>query len=291
MKGTCKLCGEAALLKESHIIPRFVGKWVKKTSITGYLRMNTQMDKRAQDTAKEFWLCDACEQLFSNWEREFANKVFYPYVDKNISTVNYDSWLSKFCASLSWRSLVYIRSLNPKDDESPNKEVLDETQEHLRKYLLGEVDNLNHYEQHIFPLDAIETTTMGDMPTSINRYLLRAFGLDIVGNSSEKFIYTKLPSFILLGVVKVEGLSKMRASRIALKTGQLSPRKYLLPAGFRDYLFNKANQIMALHKEIPEQHLASFEQHVRENPDKVVNSKQFQAFLHDYNRFGNDVFK
>jgi hypothetical protein len=38
MRGICKLCKKEAKLEESHFIPKFIGKWVKKTSITGYLR-------------------------------------------------------------------------------------------------------------------------------------------------------------------------------------------------------------------------------------------------------------
>jgi len=38
MKGICKLCGNNDVLKESHFIPKFVGKWIKKTSVTGYIR-------------------------------------------------------------------------------------------------------------------------------------------------------------------------------------------------------------------------------------------------------------
>ena len=81
MKGICKLCGKNDDLRESHFIPKFVGKWIKKTSVTGYIREKNEVQKRAQDIAKEHWLCGDCEQLFSRWEREFANKVFYPFVN------------------------------------------------------------------------------------------------------------------------------------------------------------------------------------------------------------------
>ena len=115
--------------------------------------------KRAQDIAKEHWLCGDCEQLFSRWEREFANKVFYPFVNEGKSVASYGNWMSKFCASLSWRTLTYIRSKNPNDENDGERKVLlDAAQEHLRKYLISEADNLNQYEQHLFPLEKIEST-------------------------------------------------------------------------------------------------------------------------------------
>lgn len=36
--GICALCGKNAELRESHLIPKFVGEWIKRTSATGYLR-------------------------------------------------------------------------------------------------------------------------------------------------------------------------------------------------------------------------------------------------------------
>lgn len=291
MKGICKLCGKNDELRESHFIPKFVGKWIKKTSVTGYIREKNEVNKRAQDIAKEHWLCGDCEQMFSVWEREFANKVFYPFVNEGKSAANYGNWMSKFCASLSWRTLTYIRSKNPKDEnDKGRKALLDAAQEHLRKYLVGEANNLNQYEQHLFPLEKIESTDSHDLPPSINRYFLRIMGMDIVGNSTDQYIFTKLPSFMLLGVIKSKNVKPMRSSRIAIKSGVLSPREYRWPDGFASYIFEKADEIIELHQSIPQKHLDSFDKYIKENPEKVIKSKQFHAFLDDYERFGDDVF-
>ncbi len=291
MKGTCKLCSNEGVLKESHFIPKFVGKWIKKTSVTGYIREKNKVHKRAQDIAKEYWLCGDCEQLFSAWEREFANKVFYPFVDQGSSVAKYNNWMSKFCASISWRTLTFIRSKKPSEETDQEQSImLDKTQEHLKKYLLGETSNLNEYEQHLFPLEKIASTDSNELPTSINRYFLRTIGMDIVGNSIDQYIFTKMPSFILLGVIKAKNLKAMRSSRIAINSGQLSPRAYRWPDGFASYIFEKADEVIQLHRNIPQQHLDSFNKYIKGNPEKVIKSKQFQAFLEDYNRFGSDVF-
>lgn len=291
MKGICRLCNKEDDLKKSHFIPKFVGKWIKKTSVTGHIREKNELHKRAQDTAKEYWLCGDCEQIFSKWEREFANKVFYPFVDQGKSVASYGSWMSKLCASISWRTLTYIRNKNPKDElNQERKELLDAVQEHLKKYLLGEADNLYQYEQHLFPLEKIESTDSNELPSNINRYFLRAIAMDIVGNSTDQYIFTKIPSFMLLGVIKAKNVKRMRSSRIAIKSGILSPRAYRWPDGFANYVFDKSEEIITLHQSIPQQHLDSFDKYIKENPEKVIKSKQFQAFLDDYERFGDDVF-
>jgi hypothetical protein len=291
VEGICKLCERNAKLKKSHFIPKFIGAWIKSTSITGYIRQANEVHKRAQDIAKEYLLCSDCEILFSGWERNFANKIFYPFVNENESTSNYDEWMSKFCASLTWRTLCYIRSKNERNDNSPEyNHSLEIASEHLKKYLLGFESNLNQYEQHLFPLQPILSSTNTNLPTNINRYLLRTMAMDIIGNSKGIFVYTKLPSFILLGIIKFEDAGKLRASRIALKSGEISPRSYWWPDGFINYITKKAEAVTEAHNRIPPEQKASFEEYIRNNPQKAANSKLIEAFAHDYNRFGNKVF-
>jgi hypothetical protein len=292
MHGICKLCKKESNLELSHFIPKFVGKWVKKTSITGFLREKNEIDKRAQDLAKEYWLCGECEDLFSTWETLFANNVFYPFVDKEQSVSSYGSWLSKFCASLSWRTLTYIRSKNNNENKPEEYyRTLDKAEESLSNFILGKTDNLNQYEQHLFPLERIESTDFSGMSKNINRYFLRIVSMDIIGNSKNLFVYTKLPSFMLIGFINVEKPKLMRTSRIALKSGKLSPRNYHWPDGFIDYIVEKSNEITELSDKISPKQQAKIEEFIKNNPEKAANSKQFEAFLHDYGMFGDDVFK
>lgn len=291
MQGICKLCQKDAELRMSHFIPKFVGKWIKKTSITGYIRDSNEVHKRAQDIAKEYWLCSECEGLFSDWERSFANKVFYPFVDHNESVSSYGSWMSKFCASLSWRTLTYIRSKNSNENQAKDYiEAINAAELHLARYLLNQETSLYQYEQHLFPLERIEATTECGLPPNINRYFLRTMAMDIIGNSTDTLIYTKLPSFIVLGLVKVKEPQKMRSSRIALKHGKISPRSYYWPDGFINYIVEKAETISEAYDKIPEKHKESFEEYIINNPEKAGNSKLFEAFIYDYEQFGDDVF-
>lgn len=295
MRGTCKLCKKDAELEISHFIPKFVGKWIKKTSITGFLREHNEVARRKQDIAKEHWLCGSCEDLFSAWETTFANKVFYPFVDKGESIANYGNWMSKFCASLSWRTLTFIRSKNIEngtDNKDPDYvEAIDAAEKHLANYLLRKVENLNQYEQHLYPLEKIESTTENGLPPNINRYFLRTMAMDIIGNDKDIFIFTKMPSFVILGCIKVKQIKKIRSSRIALKQGQINPREYWWPDGFANYMVDKANELSTIYKQIPEKHHKKFDEYIRNNPKKAANSELFKAFLLDYERFGDKVFR
>lgn len=71
MMGKCALCGEDKELQLSHIIPKFIGKYLKNTSI-GNIRSHENPNRIAQDIEKHYMLCHDCEELFSASERYFA---------------------------------------------------------------------------------------------------------------------------------------------------------------------------------------------------------------------------
>ena len=56
----CKLCHSQKTLRKSHIVPKFVSHYLKETSLTGYLRMSSNINKRVQDGIKIKLLCDEC---------------------------------------------------------------------------------------------------------------------------------------------------------------------------------------------------------------------------------------
>ncbi|WP_458725110.1 hypothetical protein [Pseudomonas mandelii] len=288
VQGECKLCGAVGELKLSHFIPKFVGKWVKDSSATGFIRLNQNINKRAQDIAKDYWLCGECEQLFSGWEREFANRLFYPFVKDETDKAKYGDWLAKFCASLSWRTLSYIRSMNPRSDkliEDSELAILNG----LASFILGRTKNLGIYEQHFFPLDAIDSTN-ADVPENINRYFLRNMHMDVLSGGGQVMVYTKLPKFIILGLAGHSESKQMRASRVSLNGGSIFPQSYYWPKGFGEYLFGKAKEVSELYRKISPEQKALIDKTVEKNPDRVAASKTFAAFQHDLDMFGSSAF-
>src|SRR3989304_9636938 len=103
--GTCALCRQQKDLRKSHIIPRFVSKWLKSTSATGFLRGVVKPEMRRQDLPTFPMLCEECEQIFSKLESYFAREIFYPFMDEGKRDIAYDGTLLRFIISLSWRTL------------------------------------------------------------------------------------------------------------------------------------------------------------------------------------------
>ena len=103
-------------------------------------------------------------------------KNVYTFSDQKNYVIEYKDWLAKFCTSLSWRTLIYIKNKNS-DFENESAYFIDQINRaelNLRNFLLGKQDNLYQYEQHIFPLSEINIPPKSlNLPSNINRYFLR----------------------------------------------------------------------------------------------------------------------
>ena len=111
MKPLCKLCQNNDDLRNSHILPRFLGKYLKDTSATGYLMTIDKNGKpsRSQDLYKSKLLCSGCESILNEAETFFANTIFYPFQRGTLRTIPVDERLSRFAVSVSLRALWIMR--------------------------------------------------------------------------------------------------------------------------------------------------------------------------------------
>lgn len=72
----CALCLRAAVLRVSHVIPSFIGRWLKATSPSPKFRSSEQPNKTVQDVPKLPLLCDDCEQKVGKYETAFKLSAF-----------------------------------------------------------------------------------------------------------------------------------------------------------------------------------------------------------------------
>lgn len=134
----CSLCGETRVLELSHVIPAFAFRWQKESSGSGYVRNSQEPNLRSQDGLKLHLLCEECEQRFSDWEREFANRIFYPYLERSGEVLPYGDWMLRFATSVSWRVLTY--ALDAEEIQSWPDKLLSKAKAakaSWRAYLLG----------------------------------------------------------------------------------------------------------------------------------------------------------
>lgn len=291
MKGKCRLCDEDGILRESHVIPSFIYKWLKKTSGTGFLRFSLELNKRVQDGYKFYWLCDECESCLNDWETKFANEIFYPLNNDSIKKVTYGPWLLKFCTSVSWRVMnLKVEEHGISHYPTTLQESTLKAQQIWKEFLLDKREHPDRNEQHFLPLDVIESFTYPNMPQNINRYILRSVDTDVVWSEKSAFVYSKLERFIVLGFIEMPQPRQWVGTKVHVKHGVVEPSSYTLPIGFGDYLMEKVKRAASVKGRISEKQNKKIEESYRKNMDRVINSESFKAINEDVRLFGSKAF-
>ena len=287
----CKLCSSGAPLKKSHIIPKFVGRWMKGTSPTPYLRFGGNMDKRLQDLSSFELLCGDCENRFSAWETKFANEIFHPSADGE-TVFKYGPWLLKFAASLAWRAIQF-RHFHGIEETPALDSMVNEMELHLSRFLLGQEKNVDSFTQHIYPVSELAAPIRPGSPM-LNRYLARAVEIDFLQTDdlSEMMVYVKLPMFMFFSVGASTCRRWLGTSRIK-KSSLLQPKSHILHGSMLDYLLERANKMGELLDSMSPKSKAAADRAIfkaiEKNPESVVNSRLMQAMLVDYEFYGEEA--
>jgi len=273
----------------SHIIPAFVYRWLKDTSVTGFMRYGENPKIRVQDGLKREMLCRACENLFSPWEKWFADNVFRIYNENEAARIRYDGRLLKFCTSVSWRALkLIIDETGLKGWSDAQRSEAYVALERWKQVVLGDRAHPGAYEQHLLPLSGIEECSMADLPNNMNRYLLRGVEIDAAYGEDCAFMYTKMGRFALFGII-CSTRQRWRGTRVAVRNGTIEPREYILPYELLNYLKSRARHMAALQATIPGHQIDKIEAKWVKNPEHVVGTEEFAAVLADERMFGVDA--
>lgn len=284
----CRFCSTQGPLRESHILPAFVFRWLRTRSGSGYIRNTDDPNRRVQDGLKLAWLCQACETRFSRFETAFATRLFYPWQNGN-HPIEYGEWLLKFCVSVSWRVLTYALAHGRGGDYSlRQRELLTGAEERWRAFLSDEVRHPGEFEQHLLIFDNVESTTISDLPINFNRFMVGGVTLDIVGSERSLMTYAKLGRFTIFGMIQ-KGPAKWEGTKVHVHHGTLKPGKVVLPAGLLDLFREKAEHSANAMALISSRQRAKIDSHVQANLDQFVASEQFASIMADARMFGEDA--
>lgn len=292
MNGKCALCTKDADLKSSHIIPKFVFDWFKE-STPSPIRSNRVPNKRIQDGLKQYLLCSDCEELFSGWEKSFCEHLFLPLHSNPTLTapINYGPWALKFAVSASWRVLVYYHKL---DDllhfSEKQRETAQIALDVWRRFLLGELPNPGQFEQHLLPIDVIQSYSGPKISPYLNRYLLRSVHMDVICSNTSAMVYLKMGHLILFGFIQ-EDSKRWRGTKLHVNNGSIMPRDYRLPKNIAAYWNEKANEGTKALASISPRQKQKIKEAILENADELANSELFRAIQYDFYHSGKSAFK
>lgn len=275
--GKCALCNETKTLKESHIIPKFVGKWLRRTSITGNIRIAQQPNKRVQDIIKEYLLCESCEQKFSSFEKPFAEKIFMPHQGGSKEFV-YEEWLLKFIVSLQWRVIVYFKN-TATGMSSQLHHDLEEAQEVFRLYLNDKIDDAGTYSHHLYLVDTNTEINGNYNIDGLYTYLLRSIDPTFITNGESTLsIFTKLPGMIIHSHITPRNMDGW-VNTLVQKQGKIQFPQYNNIFGYDGLIESRIelsheNQISTIQRD-------KINENIQKNIDKLEKSKSYEAAIAD----------
>lgn len=262
----------------SHIIPRFVAKWLKETSATGFLRRAIDPDLRVQDTAKLPLLCSECENQLSKFESYFAENIFVPFQRDRNSRFLYDESLIKFVVSLSWRLLATEIDAFEKDAPELAKYAR-EACAIWRDYLTGKRQDSGAYSHHILFIDGLSDV---ERPIkNFDWYVLRSLDATIVYSPDRVYVYTKLPSIIITSAIHPTDLEGWIGTKIST-TGEIGPPQKILNGHWGSFLLTRVKTVFS--EEISDTESEKIVQKMIRNPARLLKSDTLQVFLGEHRR-------
>ena len=261
----CALCLKNRPLCDSHIVPAFVGRYLKDTSATGYLRAAEKSNLRVQDLPTKTLLCSHCESRFSRWEDRFSRDGFKKIHSESYEGFEYDVSLLQFAVSVSWRVLCVDRDelLQEFPDWGPK---IDETLERWRKYLLGEYRDSGN-EHHLFVMPgATFTMPVGAHPKT-SQYMLRGVDATELIGKRTLAVYVKLVRAILYSPIVPVRPSGLHKTRIYAGPGRMLTSQKLKVSGFGGFLQSRVED--GFRDELSEPQLERIRESIRKNPRRA----------------------
>lgn len=222
----CQLCKKETELERSHIIPKFVYRYIKKTSptTTKRLRNGDNPNKAQQDGEAIPFLCGECEDKFSRVEKVFNDFVFSKSTQNELKNMEVTEDIFYFSVSLIWRCLKFRIYKNLKIDELTDKEmqIMNKFLEDCETYLNNKnISSIQNYKFHLIPTNSIHIVDFKHDMLSIERgtdHSFRAFSINEGEGKDYLLYYVKIP-FLLFIVEIVEnstGTQNWKGTELAI---------------------------------------------------------------------------
>lgn len=286
--GVCALCKNENELMESHIIPKFVYRFLKKDSFTGRMRSLSNPDIPLQDGDKQYLLCGECEKLFNVKETLFSNKIYFPFKKNGFEKLSYDgNWLNYFITSVNWRSL-YLDIIGFEENNDPENSItekqlklLKKNEQIMREYLLGKRRDIDSIENHIFFFDTIESIGGVGEETSWHSLVQgSAFGYTTLTKNDGIYVFTNLTGAIIVTIIKKEQKEKWKNTFVKNEAGKFKSPQYTSSSVFAElrYVAKQRKRSMELMSEKQKQQLIN---KIEKSPEKFMKSGSYKRFIKD----------
>jgi hypothetical protein len=273
MSSECELCGNKAELKDSHVIPRFVLKYIKKTGATPFMTKVDDPENRFQDHTEKL-LCGDCEQKLNQFESPFAGQIFYPYVRGQKDSFEYNEWLQRFIISVNWRLIISEMS---RWEELPcfSRDAVKDAKE-IWGNILRESEPLRNdpFTHHIVFLDKLDLRTdPGELPDKWEHYRDRATDATVITGVGTHY-YFKFPQIAFISCIQPPDVTGFRNTQIEL-SGEIGPPQSI-PYDWESFFVNRVNR--AFDYETSEERQEQITEWMLKRPERAIESESFKTW-------------
>lgn len=210
--GTCKLCGNAGEIKNSHIVPNFILKMLKDDRKNWYALLPSLLTAESpsepvQQAMREYLLCETCENKFSKWEKLFS--VEYKQVLSKGAPFPTDyfkqDWLLRLALSFAWRAAQSFVIKATGTIPASELAIVSKACDFWSQFLLDE--NLQYtgakptwweakYET-VLASDKESLQEIADQPDGLDTYLARFCDYAIGPSDNGVFLWFKVPFLVM----------------------------------------------------------------------------------------------
>jgi hypothetical protein len=280
MKVGCRLCGDSSsALQESHVIPRFVGKYIKGTSATGFLTgmSTTGKVQRSQDLYKSKLLCRQCEERLNEHETFFANHVFHPFKRNALHSIPTDERIARFAVSVSLRVLWILLSTRGRLVNRWRGE-LRRLETEWRNFILETPGFVKGRNAHYVILCTMAVLRPG-LRTDPNLLLgiLRTSAFSLEEKSGKAFIFTNMAGVQILSMISPADLAACQGMEVYPEQTFGVHRPGIGWGGYFQTLLGLAGRLSDARNNISAQDRAMIERALRLNPKRALSSEDFKV--------------
>jgi hypothetical protein len=275
----CILCGKTPPIENSHVVSKFVIRWLKDGTPHKTLRFSDDLSRSYQDGWKSDYLCNECELRFSKWEEWFSRVIFKPYLNESKTTFAIPDEALLFAASIHFRCLRRAFDLHP--DKQPHPAV-DAIYNRLKSICLSGALPPSPVPAYLKFVPMITTQDISWEP-GVNTYLRESIDGEIfpwiLPGAQIWASYVKLPSMILIwaesdlsAAWKIPGIldsTKMIRNGVIDATAQ----QKLLLCMMRDTINKRSREIQESYAKFPKKQIEKMLQRINSDPNK----KSFRA--------------
>ena len=213
MNPICALCEQPKTLKKSHLIPKFVFRWLKTTG-GEHFRKADNPNKRVSDGPKPELLCHDCEQKFE-----------------------YDDYLFQFVVSVLWRTALYTLP----GASVKYKPLVESTLTDWREFLNGEKQLPNTNKVHLF----FTTDKLKHNIQPVERFLnywARSVDGSIAYGTNTCIVYAKLARVIFIGEISSFDSTGM-VNTLINQTGIIDISSMNINWAIRDFIVDRVRSL------------------------------------------------